>query len=123
MVSAGESATFFVYLERTSARQIDAGSDVLARLYSEQMAKREVGCDHGALWILRNSDANRQDLHDRFKLRHSFLELRVEIANLLFGCDLSGYIGVGTKPSHQIALRVADRYGASKKPAIFPFFP
>src|SRR5258705_5233985 len=121
MLSASETVTFFGRLEGTSVRWIDTRGNVLAGLHSEQIAERQVRRDNSALWILRNGYTNRKDLHDRLKLGHSLLELSIEIANLLLGFDLSAYIGVGAEPSHQIPLRVADRYGASEKPAILPF--
>ncbi len=91
-------------------------------LRSEQIAERQIRRDNGTLRILRDGDANRQHLHDRLKLCYPLLELSIEIANLLFGGDLGAYIRAGAKPSHQVPLRVADRYSASKKPAILPFF-
>src|ERR1700759_1094141 len=122
MISSGDTTTLFIHLQRTRVRRINLWSDVLAGLDSEQVAERKISRNNGALWILRNCDTYREDLHDSLKLRNSFLELGVQIANLLFGRDLSGYIGVGAKPSHQTTLRVADRYGAREKPAILPFF-
>src|SRR5258708_38886462 len=120
MVSAGEATTFLIYLERVRACRIDASGDIFARLDSKQIAERHVCYDNSTFRILRNSDTNRQDLHDRLKFCYPLLELSIEIANLLFGCYLSAYIRAGAKPSHQVSLRVADGYSASKKPAILP---
>src|SRR5882757_4673009 len=122
MVYARKAATFLINLERAGVCWVDASSNVLARLDSEQIAERQVRCDNSTVWILRDGNTHRQDLHDLLKLCDPLLKLRIEIANLLFGGDLSAYIGAGAKPSHQVSLRVTDRHSASKKPAIFPLF-
>src|SRR3979490_661842 len=121
MVGPSETATFLVYLEGAGACWIDTCGNILARLYSQQIAERQVRRDNRTLWILRDGDTNRQNLHDRLKLGYPLLELSIEIANLLFSCDLGAYIRAGARPSPPVPVRVADRYSASEKPAVVSF--
>src|ERR1700738_4267124 len=100
MLGAGEATTFFIYLEGIRARWIDASGNVLARLNSQQIAERQVRSDNTAFRILRNGNTNRQDLHDRLKLRHPLLQLSIKIANLLFGGNLAAYVRTGAEPTH-----------------------